>query len=137
MSVSMVHLIYIIATLVLTDLGNLVSLNCSSSLEYFNAVLGQDVIENIGFGQPTDTAKEGESEIVRIRLEPGGISETITGQIIPLSLTQYRNYEFMTHRTLPNSVKDAIDAIEDPAECKLLLLTMYVYMYAVLFHNHS
>ena len=89
-------------------------------------MLGQDVIENIGFGQPTDSAKEGESEMVRIRLEPEGISETVTGQIIPLSLTQYKNYEFITHRTLPNSVIDAIDAIEDPAECKLLLFTMYV-----------
>ena len=84
-------------------------------------VLGQNVIENIGFGQPTDSAKEGESETVRIRLEPNGISENVTGQIIPLSLSQYENYAFVTERILPSSVIDAINAIVDPAECKLSL----------------
>ena len=80
-------------------------------------MLGENVIENIGFGQATDSAKEGESEIVRIRLEPNGISENVTGQIIPLSIDQYRNYVFVTERNVPPSVASAVDAVEDPAEC--------------------
>ena len=100
----------------------------------FCSVLGQDVIENIGFGQPTDSAKEGESDMVRIRLEPEGISESVAGQIIPLSLAQYRSYDFVTQRTVPSSVSNAINAIVDPAECKIFVIMDIYPRYALSFH---
>ena len=98
-------------------------------------VLGQNVIENVGFGQATDSAKEGESEIIRIRLEPDGISETVTGQIIPLSLSQYMNYTFITERTVPQSVIDAITAIEDPAECKDIVIMLLHKLIIIMVHR--
>jgi hypothetical protein len=87
------------------------------------SVLGQHtIIENIGFGQPEDSSKEGESETVRIRLEPDGISQVVMGQIIPLSLSQYEEYTFTTERTVPLSVLDAISDIQDSAECEFFTL---------------
>ena len=83
--------------------------------------------ENIGFGQPTDSAREGESEQVRIRLEPNAIITNVSGQIVPLSLSQYMDYTFTTPRAVPQSVQSAIDAITshgDPAECELSSIAM-------------
>ena len=112
------HLIFVIAAVLSSGClhGHQV-LYIFTSLLFIILVLGQNVIENIGFGQPTDSAKEGEREIVRIRLEPEGISEVVTGQIIPLSIDQYWNYTFTTERNLPPSVTNAIVDVQDPAEC--------------------
>ena len=78
----------------------------------------QNIIENIGFGQPTDSAKEGDSDMVKIRLEPNSIDTDVSGDIIPLSLSQYRDYISRTQRIVPQSVQAAINSIVDPAECK-------------------
>ena len=43
----------------------------------------------------------------------------VSGQVVPLTLAQFRNYTFTTQRTVPESVQMIIDYITDPAECKL------------------
>ena len=87
------------------------------------------VTETIGFGQFIDSAQEGESQIVRVRLEPTSISENITGRIVPLTVEQFENYTFTTPRTIPDSVQEAIDAITDPAECEYqFYLVSFLYL---------
>ena len=79
------------------------------------------VTENIGFGQVSDTGKEGITDAVKILLEPKPTDVNVSGRIVPLSLSQYMDYNFTTPRTVPQSVQDAINAIVDPAECKYSL----------------
>lgn len=87
-------------------------------LFHFPSAFSQNVVENIGFGQPSDSTKEGESDdFIRIRLEPNSISTDVFGHIVPLSLSQYINYSFITPRAVPQSVQEEIDDIVDPAEC--------------------
>ena len=84
-----------------------------------SSVYGQDVTETIGFGQVSDSPKEGEPGVIRIRLEPGPVMMNVSGQVVPLTLAQFKNYTFTTPRTVPESVQMIINDITDPAECKL------------------
>ena len=43
----------------------------------------------------------------------------VSGQVVPLTLSQFMDYTFTTPRTVPESVQMIIDDITDPAECKL------------------
>ena len=80
----------------------------------------QQVIEVIGFGQPTASAQEGESRILKIRLEPDAVDTDISGYVVPLSVPQYRDYTFATYpqRSVLQEVQDDIDMIVDEAECE-------------------
>ena len=86
----------------------------------FPTAFGQNVIETIGFGQEADDSREGETGSIRIRLRPQPIAVDVSGQVVPLSISQYENYTFATQRTVPQSVQDAINAISDPAECEYI-----------------
>ena len=94
------------------------------SLPCFVAVVagqaeGDDVTENIGFGQVADSVLEGETKMARVRLGPEATDVNVFGRIVPLSLSQYMNYNFTTPRTVPPSVEDTITMnTTDPAECK-------------------
>ena len=92
------------------------------SLPCFVAVVagqGDDVTENIGFGQVADSVLEGETKMARVRLGPEATDVNVFGRIVPLSLSQYMNYNFITSRTVPQSVEDTITMnTTDPAECK-------------------
>ena len=75
--------------------------------------------ETIGFGQVADSVLEGETKMARVRFGPQATNVNVSGRIIPLSLSQYMNYNFTTPRTVPQSVDDAIAMnTTDPAECK-------------------
>ena len=84
-----------------------------------SSVYGQDVTETIGFGQASDSPKEGESGVIRIRLLPDPVTMNVSGQVVPLTVSQFMNYTFTTPRTIPESVQMAIDDITDPADRKL------------------
>ena len=84
-----------------------------------SSVYGQDVTETVGFGQASDSPKEGESGVIRIRLEPVPVTINVSGQVVPLTLAQFKNYTFTTPRTVPESVQMIIDDITDPADRKL------------------
>ena len=83
------------------------------------------VTENIEFGQVSDTGKEGIRDTVKILLEPKPTNVNVSVRIVPLSLSQYMDYNFTTPRTVPQSVQDAINAIVDPAECKYYTCTAH------------
>ena len=87
-----------------------------------SSVYGQDVTETIGFGQASDSPKEGEDGVIRIRLLPEPVTMNVSGQVVPLTLSQFMNYTFTTPRTVPESVQMIIDDITDPAESKLPIL---------------
>ena len=58
---------------------------------------------------------EGPDDIDVRRVIPGA---AVSGQIIPLSRSQYYNYTFARERDVPDVVKDAIDTIRYPADCE-------------------
>ena len=90
-----------------------------------SSVYGQDVTETIGFGQVSDSPKEGEDGVIRIRLEPDTVTMNVSGQVVPLTVAQFMNYTFTTPRTVPESVQMIIDDISDPAERKLPSPSLY------------
>ena len=61
--------------------------------------------------------------MIRIRLEPEPVTMNVSGQVVPLTLSQFLDYTFTTPRTVPESVQMIIDDITDPAERKLLQLS--------------
>ena len=82
------------------------------------AVLAQEVVNEIGFGQASDSGLEGEDDVIDVRRLPELSNVSVSGQIILLTLSQYMNYTFMTPRAVSEAVQMAIDAITDPAECE-------------------
>ena len=81
-----------------------------------------EVTETIGFGQVTDSAQEDEGKLLTIRLSPLRQEENITGWIVPLTISQYRNYTFVTQRIVSDEVESAINATNDPAERKCIFV---------------
>ena len=81
------------------------------------------VLPEIGFGQLTDSALEGESKLVRIRILPDPLSVNVSGTVVPLTYVEYQNYQFQ--RTLPDplplAVQDALNITgdRDPAESEI------------------
>ena len=82
--------------------------------------VGVAVLPEIGFGQLTDSALEGESKLVRIRILPVTLVVNVSGTVVPLTYVEYENYQFQ--RTLPDplpiAVQDALNTAggRDPAE---------------------
>ena len=76
----------------------------------------------VGFGQLTDTVREGENTDVRIRLGPDAVDFDISGQLVLLEYNEYLNYTFKTSRTVPQMVQDAIIGLSetDVAESEYL-----------------
>lgn len=102
---------------------------CSYSVSciYIYIVAGQgDVTENIGFGQEADSVREGEvNKNVRVRLGPAPVNMNVSGRIVPLTLSQYMNYNFSTPRTVPQSVQETVTMnTTDPAECQYISLPL-------------
>ena len=90
----------------------------------FEGSAQNEVTETIGFGQVTDSAREGDAEgnSLTIRLSPLSRDENITGWIVPLTISQYRNYTFVTQRIVSDEVESAINATNDPAERKCIFV---------------
>ena len=78
----------------------------------------------IGFFQLHDSVLEGEDVGIVIRLQPDVISENITGQVIPLTIEHFISYMNDVGRSIPTEVQMAINDITDPAESKILSLSL-------------
>ena len=79
-----------------------------------------NVTESIGFNKDTDSAKEGNEQTLTIQLEPNSVDTDISGRVVPLSVSQYADYEFTsyTQRVISQEVQNIIDAIMDTPECE-------------------
>ena len=84
------------------------------------------VLPEIGFGQLTDSALEGESKLVRIRILPDPLSVNVSGTVVPLTYVNYQNYQFQRTLPLPDplplAVQDALGTAgdRDPAESEII-----------------
>ena len=66
------------------------------------------------------SAEEGEDAKLKIRLGPNSLESDISGEVVPLSLSQYDNYTFtsFSSRTISAEVENEINMVMDMAECE-------------------
>ena len=85
-------------------------------LVFLTASGQQNIIEEIGFNQASVFAKEGEEQTLRIRLVPNSVDTDISGRVIPLSVSQYTNYEFISYQERQNQISLVVQNVIDEPE---------------------